>query len=229
MLWRAKRWFRKEEEDKEQGIGRVQTADGRGVVSRTCGDGARRETGDTWERTRLTGSQCGNKSSSSRRSAERNSAYRSIQFREGTGTQSGRKYALRTSKHGEAERTENRVQGRHGKAEKKGEEEEECTTTCTTYTPIHTHAHIRREDGSALYYIKMGNNEMAMGIVWNLRFDKTGNVCAMRCSDVSEVQQRGMECFSAGVFVRSQSCSVNVSPVTVDVYNWRERRWHSLI
>jgi hypothetical protein len=37
-----------------------------------------------------------------------------------------------------------------------------------------------------------------MDIVWNLRFDKTGNVCAMRCSDVSEMRRRGMECFRAG-------------------------------
>jgi hypothetical protein len=73
----------------------------------------------------------------------------------------------------------------------------------------HPHPHTRMHTygakmGSALYYIKTGSSEMAIDIVWNLQFDKTGNRCAMRCSDVSEVRQRGMECFSAG-YIREVS------------------------
>jgi hypothetical protein len=84
--------------------------------------------------------------------------------------------------------------GRQGKKERK----RRSVQLHVPPTPTHTHAHIRREDGSALYYIKMGSSEMAIDIIWNLRFDKTGNVCAMRCSDVSEVRRRKMQCFSAG-------------------------------
>jgi hypothetical protein len=47
---------------------------------------------------------------------------------------------------------------------------------------------------------------------------RPGQVCARRCSDVSEVQRRGMECFSTGhmhmavISSRAWSCSVTVPP-----------------
>jgi hypothetical protein len=123
-----------------------------GNAPRTCGDGARRETGATWARTQLTGSQCGNKSSSSRRSAERNSADRSIRFREGTGAPS-RGIRMTNIK---AWRSGIDREPRPRTTRERGEEEEECTTTCTTPTPTHTHPHIRREDGLGIVLYQDG-------------------------------------------------------------------------